>query len=72
MKSAKVVAHKAQDIVGKGGTAPNELGNLAREVTTAYSELATNCRGALATADDDDVSNVRFGWFIEVMHVTIH
>ncbi|XP_062512011.1 talin-like [Corticium candelabrum] len=56
MKSAKVVAHKAQDIVGKGGTAPNELGNLAREVTTAYSELATNCRGALATADDDDIA----------------
>ena len=56
MKAAKMVAHKAQDIVGKSGTSPSELANLAREVTTAYSELANNCRGALATADDDDVS----------------
>jgi talin len=56
MKAAKVVALKAQDIVGKGGTNPSELGNLAREVTTAYSELANHCRGALATADDEDIS----------------
>nr|A0A3G2LGI8.1 RecName: Full=Talin [Oscarella pearsei]AYN71349.1 talin [Oscarella pearsei] len=51
--SAKIIILKAQDMVGRAGTSPGELGVISKDATTSYCALATDCRGALATADDD-------------------
>uniref|UniRef100_A0A4W5MHK5 Vinculin-binding site-containing domain-containing protein n=1 Tax=Hucho hucho TaxID=62062 RepID=A0A4W5MHK5_9TELE len=57
VKYSKAIAVTAQEMMTKSVTCPEELGCLASQVTTDYSQLALQGRLAAHTAEPEEVSN---------------
>uniref|UniRef100_A0A8C9VX09 Talin 2b n=1 Tax=Scleropages formosus TaxID=113540 RepID=A0A8C9VX09_SCLFO len=55
VKYSKAIAVTAQEMMTKSVTSPEELGGLASQVTTDYSQLAHQSRLAAATAEPEEI-----------------
>ena len=55
---AKKIAMTSQEMVGKSGVNPAELGSLANQLTRDYDLLASNSAGAAEASSSPDVSNI--------------
>lgn len=53
---AKNIAMTTQEMVGKAGVNPSDLGRLANQLTRDYDLLASNSANAAATSNSQDVS----------------
>lgn len=53
---AKKIAMTTQEMVGKAGVNPSDLGRLANQLTRDYDVLASNSANAAATSNSQDVS----------------
>ena len=56
MMSTKEIAKTAQDIVIKSSSNPAELGNLATHISTNYTSLAIDSRGAIQNTESNDLA----------------
>lgn len=56
MSSTKEIAKTAQDIVIKSSSNPAELGNLATHISTHYTSLAVDSRGAIQNTESNDLA----------------
>ncbi|XP_061190934.1 talin-1-like isoform X3 [Saccostrea echinata] len=54
---AKKIAMTTQEMVGKAGVNPADLGRLANQLTRDYDILASNSANAAATASGQDIAN---------------
>ena len=62
---AKKIAMTSQEMVGKSGVNPAELGSLANQLTRDYDLLASNSAGAAEASSSPDVSRTWvFGSFL--------
>lgn len=52
---AKKIAMTTQEMVGKSGVNPTDLGRLANQLTRDYDVLASNSANAAATSSNQDV-----------------
>jgi talin len=55
---AKKIAMTTQEMVGKSGVNPSDLGRLANQLTRDYDLLASNSANAAATSSSQDVSDI--------------
>lgn len=55
---AKKIAMTTQEMVGKAGVNPGDLGRLANQLTRDYDMLVSNSANAAATSNSQDVSGV--------------
>ena len=53
----KAVVKHTQEMVLKSGSAPDELAGTSRELTTTYTHLVENARGALATIESTEIAS---------------
>ena len=56
MTSTKEIARTAQEIVIKSSSNPSELGGLASHISTHYTNLATDSRGAIQSTDSREMA----------------
>ena len=56
MTSTKEIAKTAQDIVIKSSSSPGDLGNLATHISSHYTNLATDSRGAIHHTESRDLA----------------
>lgn len=54
---AKKIAMTTQEMVGKAGVNPGDLGRLANQLTRDYDVLASNSANAAATSNSQDIAN---------------
>ncbi|XP_056003983.1 talin-1-like isoform X5 [Ostrea edulis] len=54
---AKKIAMTTQEMVGKSGVNPTDLGRLANQLTRDYDVLASNSANAAATSSNQDIAN---------------
>nr|XP_022305900.1 talin-1-like isoform X8 [Crassostrea virginica] len=54
---AKNIAMTTQEMVGKAGVNPSDLGRLANQLTRDYDLLASNSANAAATSNSQDIAN---------------
>ena len=56
MTSTKEIARTAQEIVIKSSSNPGELGNLATHISTHFTSLAVDSRGAIQNTESNDLA----------------
>ena len=57
MTSTREIARTAQEIVIKSSSNPSELGNLASHISTTYTSLAVDSRGAIQNTESNDLAD---------------
>ena len=55
VRLSKQIARHAHDMVAKSVTSVQDLGGLANTLTRDYSQLASDCRGAISVAPNSDI-----------------
>jgi talin len=71
MTSTREIARTAQEIVIKSSSNPAELGNLASHISTTYTKLAVDSRGAIQNTESNDLADRIKGSVQDLGQVTI-